>query len=569
MGKISELKKRIRQARDLEPADLVIKNARFLNVVTGELVQSDIAVSEQYIVGTYETYRGKAEIDGTGLICVPGFIDSHVHVESTLLTPYEFERCVMPKGTTTAVCDPHEIANVLGLEGIRYFLEATQDLTMDLRVQLSSCVPATHLETSGASLTAQDLLLFKNHPKTLGLAEMMNFPGLLKGEEEVLEKIVAFSDRHIDGHAPLVRGYDLNAYCSCRIRNCHESTTLEEAEEKLKKGMQIFLREGTVAKDIKALSPLLTLFNSPFVSLCTDDRNPLDIQEEGHLDFLIRHMILQGAPIPAVYRAASWSAAQHFGLTDRGLIAPGFRADFVLLSSLETCRVEKVICGGKLVSEETFSRPQTQKAPGRQSVKRLPVTSQDFQIAAETDPFPVIGLRPGSLLTDALEISLPSLDGFLQADPRQDVQKVCVLHRHGKNKNIGRGFVRGFGLKGPAALASTVAHDSHNLMVVGSCDRSMAVAVNHLLEIQGGFVIVSEGSVLASLPLPVAGLMSDRPFEEVEENLLALRKEVQAIGCPLPEPFLQMAFLALPVIPHLKITDCGLIETNSFRILKN
>ncbi len=318
------LERRIDQALGRLPADLVVRNARILNLVTGEIQSGDIAVCGSTIVGILDSYRGLEEIDAQGRFAVPGFIDSHVHCESTLVTPGEFDRCVLPHGVTSAICDPHEICNVLGLAGLQYFLDSALNTAIDLRVQLSSCVPATELETSGARLTAADLIPHRHHPKVIGLAEFMNVPGVLNKDPECMEKLAAFHGQHIDGHAPLLSGHALNAYLSCGIRNCHETTNLAEGREKLTKGMQVLIREGSVSKDLAALVPLITEFASPFLGLCTDDRNPLDIHEEGHLDYLVRRAIGLGAPVAAVYRTASWSAARGFGLTDRGLIAPGY-----------------------------------------------------------------------------------------------------------------------------------------------------------------------------------------------------------------------------------------------------
>ena len=328
----------IDQARGKGPADLVIKSVGIFDLTSGEMTVGDIAIAGDRIVGTYETYSGATEIDGRGLIAVPGFIDSHVHCESTLVPPLEFDRCVVPRGTTTAICDPHEICNVLGVRGLKFFLKCAEVTVMDLRVQLSSCVPATHLETSGARLEAKDLLPFKAHPKVLGLAEMMNVPGVLNKDPSVLHKLAAFSDVQIDGHSPLLSSYDLNAYIAAGVRNCHETTSAAEAREKLAKGMQILIREGTVSKDLAALAELLTTERAPFLALCTDDRNPLDIAEEGHIDYLIRAAIGRGVRPLDAYRAATWSAARHFGLFDRGLVAPGQRADIVLLEDLATCQ---------------------------------------------------------------------------------------------------------------------------------------------------------------------------------------------------------------------------------------
>ncbi|ALJ37578.1 adenine deaminase [Azospirillum brasilense] len=562
-----ELKTRIGQALGETKADLVIKNTRFLNVVTGETAAGDIALCGDRIVGTYESYDGTEEIDGSGLTVVPGFIDTHVHCESTCVTPMEFDRCVLPRGTTTAICDPHEICNVLGDKGLRYFLDCAEGTALDLRVQLSSCVPATELETSGARLEAADLLRHKDHPKVLGLAEFMNFPGVFHKVDGVLEKLAAFDGRHIDGHAPLLSGRELNAYLSCGIRNCHETTSAPEAMEKLRKGMQVLIRDGSVSKDVHALAPVIQPETSPFLGFCTDDRNPLDIAEEGHMDHLIRSAIRLGAPLSHVYRAATWSAARGFGLFDRGLIAPGQRADLVLLDDLEDCAVNRVIRNGRVVSPETFAGRPAVSPVGLRSVKLHPVTAEDFAVPARGSVQSVIGVLPGKIITAHLRLEVPAKDGKLVADPDRDILKICVFARHGTNQNVGRGFASGFHFR-EGALASSVGHDSHNICVVGASDEDMAIAVNRLIELQGGFVAVRNGKVVGELALPLAGLMSLEPFETVERHLRSLRASVKEMGCPLAEPFLQLAFLPLPVIPHLKITDRGLVDVDKFAMVE-
>ncbi len=489
-----------------------------------------------------------------------------MHVESTLVTPFEFDRCALPRGTTTAICDPHEITNVLGTTGLEYVLNSAEQTAMDLRVQLPSCVPATALETSGARLEAADLLPYRNHPKGIGLAEFMNVPGILNKDPAVLEKLAAFSDGHIDGHAPMVGGVELNAYLSCGIRNCHETTTLEGAWEKLRKGMQVLIREGTVCKDVATLAPVLNEQTSSFCGFCTDDRNPLDIAEEGHLDHVIRLAIRHGAPMIHAYRAATWSAARGFGLVDRGLIAPGQRADIVMLEDLADCRVQSVISAGRLVGDDLFQGRKSAPPVGLDSMKLAPVTEADFAAPASGPTGPVIGVRAGTVVTDHLTLSLPYRNGKREADPAQDVLKVCVIARHGKNRNIGRGFVKGFGMK-DVALASSIGHDSHNVCVIGSSDADMAIAVNRLIQIGGGFVAVRNGAVIGELPLPLAGLVSLEPFEKVAGSLHKLRDLVRDLGCALPEPFLQLAFLPLPVIPHLKITDFGLVDVDRFQLI--
>jgi adenine deaminase len=563
---IDQLKRAIEQGRGEKAADTVLKGGHVFDLVSGELVKSDIALCGDRIVGTHGEYNGARVIDMPGKIAVPGFIDTHLHVESSLVTPLEFDRCVLRHGVTTAICDPHEIANVLGTAGIAYFLACAEQTIMDLRVQLSSCVPATHLETSGAHITAADLKPYMNHPKVLGLAEFMNFPGVLFHDPECLEKLALFTGRHIDGHAPLLRGRDLNGYLSAGIRTDHETTTAAEALEKLSKGMHILIREGSVSKDLHALIPIITERNSPFLAFCTDDRNPLDIAEEGHLDFMIRTAIAHGAQPLATYRAASISAAKAFRLHDRGLLAPGWRADIVVVDSLESCRVAHVIAGGRLVDDALFATREKVAPIGFGSVKVREIVPADFAIAGEGKAVPVIGVDPGKIITQRLAMDLPVRAGQVQCDARQDAIKVAVIERHGINGNIGRGFVHGFGVK-HGAIGSTVGHDSHNICIVGVDDGDMAVAANRLRQMQGGFVVVKEGRVLAELALPVAGLMSDRSFEHVHDALIPLRAAAKSLGTILPEPFLQVAFLPLPVIPHLKISDRGMVDVDRFELV--
>ncbi|MCO5093101.1 adenine deaminase [Bosea sp. (in: a-proteobacteria)] len=558
-----ELARRIAQGHGDEPADLVIKGAKLLDLVTGDLAESDIAICGDTIVGTYAAYEGKRVIDAKGLVAVPGFIDTHLHIESSLVTPLEFERCVLPHGVTTAICDPHEIANVLGAEGIRYFLACAEAMRMDLRVNLSSCVPATHLETAGAALAAQDLTPMMDHPKVIGLAEFMNFPGVIHRDPGCLAKLSAFSRRHIDGHAPLVRGMDLNAYLAAGIRTDHETTTAAEAREKLAKGMAILIREGSVSKDLAALIPLISRDASPFLAFCTDDRNPLDIGEEGHLDHMIRTAIAKGADVLATYRVASLSAARIFGLADRGFIGPGKRADIVLVEDLDACSVRHVLTGGRLVEDKLFEGRTEVPAVGHGSVKCRPVTPASFRAEARDGQTPVIGVVPGRIITERLAMPLPAHAGETLPDLAQDAIKVTVIERHGKNGGIATGFVHGFGMK-RGAIASSVGHDSHNLCVVGVDDASMAAAANRLIETGGGFAVADGERIVAELALPVAGLMSEEPFEAVRRDLEHLRAAAKALGVVLAEPFLQVAFLTLPVIPHLKITDRGLVDVDRF-----
>jgi adenine deaminase len=562
----TDLLRAIRAGQGKEPADLVLKNAAMLDVISGSVAVTDIAIVGDRIVGAHAQYRGRDEIDCGGRFAVPGFIDTHVHIESSLVTPFEFERCVLPCGVTTAICDPHEIANVLGETGIRYFLSCAERTAMDIRVNLSSCVPATGFETAGARLEIDALVPFRDHPKVIGLAEMMNFPGVLEGDPGILAKLLAFQGGHIDGHAPLLRGMALNGYLAAGIRTDHEATSAAEAREKLAKGMAILIREGSVSKDLEALAEVLDENSSSFVALCTDDRNPLDIAEEGHLDSSIRRLIAMGRPLHHVYRAASHSAARIFGLCDRGLLAPGWRADIAILDSLEDCRVSDVIAAGRLVTPELFAARRTIPPVGLASMKAKSVTAGTFLIpsrGAAGSETPVIGVKPGLIITFRESAALAQSDNGLLADPNIDVIKLAVIERHGVNGNVGRGFVRGFGLK-RGAIASSVAHDSHNIAVVGADDEAMALAVNRVIEMGGGFVVADGRRIAAELSLPLAGLMSLDPFETVCTALHRLRDAARELGCTLPEPFLQVAFLALPVIPHLKLTDRGLFDVDRF-----
>jgi len=562
------LSRAVEQGRGLAAADLVLKGGRIFDLVSGDLVRSDVAVCGDRIVGTLGEYRGTREIDVTGKVIVPGFIDTHLHVESSLITPLEFDRCVLAHGVTTAICDPHEIANVLGAPGLQYFLDASMATAMDLRVQLSSCVPATHLETSGARLEVGDLLPLASHPKVLGLAEFMNFPGVLARDPACLAKLAAFQTRRIDGHAPLLRGLDLNGYLATGIRTDHETTNVPEALEKLSKGMQILVREGSVSKDLHALAPIISERNSAFIAFCTDDRNPLDIAEEGHLDYIIRTAIALGAPPLAAYRAASISAARIFGLMDRGLVAPGWRADLVVLDDLKSCAVSRVFTAGREASEPLFAARGALAPIGRRSVKARRVSAASFVARGMGPSTQAIGVVPGKIITERVPATLPYANGARDMDLERDFVKVAVVARHGINDNIATAFVHGFGMK-RGAIASSVGHDSHNITVVGADEADMAVAVNRLIEIEGGFVVAQGGRVVAELALPVAGLMSLMSFEDVHKALMPLRTAAKSLGVVLAEPFLQVAFLPLPVIPHLKITDMGLVDVDKFEFVRD
>ncbi|MTD98779.1 adenine deaminase [Paracoccus sp. YIM 132242] len=563
---MDDLERRIAQARGDEPADLVLRGGQVFDLITGTTIAGDVAICGDRIVGLGEDYEARRVIDVTGLTLVPGFIDTHLHVESSLVTPFEFDRCVTPRGITTAICDPHEIANVIGPDGIRWFQAASEHTLMDLRVQLSSCVPSTEMETSGARIEAADLRAVMGHPSAIGLAEFMNYPGVIHRDPSAMAKLRLFAGGHIDGHCPQLSGRDLSAYVAAGIRTEHEATTAAEALEKLRKGMRVLIREGSVSKDLAALQPVLTDVTAPYMCLCTDDRNPLDIAEHGHIDHMIRELIRRGSPVLAVYRAASLSAAEAFGLKDRGLIAPGLRADIVALDSLDNCRAQLVLCGGRLADDAAFAARGDLALIGRHSVKAPAVTARHFRHPGNRRETPVIGIIEGKIITAHLTHDIAPEDGDKRPDPSRDLARIAVIERHGRNGNIATGFVQGFGLQ-RGAIASTVCHDHHNIAVVGTDYDDMALAANRLSQIEGGFVVVDAGRVLAELPLPVAGLMSLDPFETVRDRLILLREAARSLGVVLEEPFLQLAFLALPVIPALKITDRGMVDVTRFEII--
>jgi adenine deaminase len=559
------LKDRIEAARGKRPSDLVFRGARYLDVFSGRWMEGDVAVHGGVVVGLDPGYRATREIDARGKWLVPGFIDAHVHVESSCLVPTHFQDAVLPKGTTTAICDPHELANVQGVQGLRYFLESSENLSLDLWVMLSSCVPATHLETNGGgTLTASDLVPLASHPRALGLAEMMNVPGVLESDPAILEKILAFAGaragagaRPIDGHCPLLRGQGLSAYAAAGITSCHESSQLEEAREKLRKGIAVWIREGSVAKDLDALIPLLDEKSAPAMGFCTDDRNPLDILTEGHVDHLVRRAIASGVAPEVVYRAASWSVAMHYGI-DRGparvgAIAPGWKADLVLLDDARTCQVSRVLKAG-------FFADEIGSAGSSASVRQTPVNSvrcwkpEPRDLEGPSGRVHVIGVEHGKIITTR---SVESQDA-------PGVARLTVLERHGRGHKPANAYVRGFGENLRGAIASSVGHDSHNLIVVGSDTRDMAAALGALIECGGGFAVVQGGKCLARLELPFGGLMSERDPAELKTSLEKLKGASRAAGCPLPEPFLQLAFLSLPVIPSLKLTDLGLVDVDRF-----
>jgi adenine deaminase len=562
---------RLAQARGDGKLDILIKNVQLLDVITGEIYSTCIAVGGEHIVGVgmeYAESPAHKVLDAKGAFVTPGFIDGHLHIESSMMSPFEFERATLPLGTTTAICDPHEITNVLGARGFEWFLRCADMTNQNLFVQMSSCVPALPgFETTGADFTLPEMQKLKDHPAVLGLAEMMNFPGVIHGNSEVLAKIEAFSDLNLDGHAPLLRGKALNAYLLAGIQNCHETVTLDEGREKLQKGMGLIIREGSVAKNLNTLAPLVNDFSSPQCLLCTDDRNPFEIAHEGHINYLIKQLINHhGVAVHVAYRLATYSAAKHFGLKRLGLVAPGKKADLVLLRDLKSVDIQDVMIGGKWVSELDLKTQSAEKlaksnTPMENTIRRKSVSTSDFAFPKGKATYNVIEIIPNEIITRHLKLSY---DG--NKFETDDVLLMANIERYGKNLPPGLGFVKGMGLKS-GALASSVAHDSHNIMVIGKTVEDMVVAVNEIIRTGGGFVVADQGQVKASVELPIAGLLSLKSADEIKTGIEGLKKEFKKLGVTLEEPFIQMAFLALPVIPTLKLTDKGLVDVTKFEFI--
>ncbi len=553
-------------ARGDRPADLVLTGGRVVNVFSGEIEEVDVALAGDRIAGLGAGYRAERTVDLDGALLLPGLVDAHVHIESSLVTPPEFARAVLPRGTTTVVSDPHEIANVHGIDGIRFMLDASEGLPLSVFVMASSCVPATDMSTSGASLDARALAELLHHPRVLGLAEVMNFPGVIQAFPDVLEKIEAFAGRPVDGHAPGVRGQALNAYIAGGPASDHESTTAEEAREKLRRGMWVFIREATNARNLDALLSLVTQANARRVALCTDDRQPPDLLDEGGIDTMLRRVMAGGvAPMEAL-RLATLNPCEYFGLRDRGAIAPGRRADLIVADDLERLEIREVWAGGTKVAEGgrslAWSPAGAPEPPEPSMAVRL--ERDVFRIPARGDEVRVIEAIPDQLVTGS-GIARPRVEGGeVVSDPSRDLLKIAVVERHTGSGRVGLGLVVGFGLR-RGAMAGTVAHDHHNLIVVGVDDVSMHAAASAVAEAGGGLAVAEGDEVRALLPLPVGGLMSPSPIETVRKGLDDVVASARSLGSTLHDPFMAMSFVGLEVIPHLKITDHGLIDVDRFR----
>jgi adenine deaminase len=558
-------------ARGDEPADLLLRNARLVNVLSGEIHPADIAFAGPVIAGVGEGYGGRREIDLGGRFVCPGLLDAHVHVESSMVTPAELSKALVPRGVTTIVTDPHEIANVMGLDGIRFMLADAAYAVLDIRVNAPSCVPATDLETSGARLEAIDLEELLADPRVLGLAEVMNFPGVIQGDEKVLAKLRMFRDRVKDGHCPGLTGHRLSAYAASGISSDHECVTVEEAREKLRAGLTVFLREASNAKNLRDLLPLVTPANERRLCLCTDDRHPIDLLEEGSIDHLVRVAIAEGIEPLTAIRMATLNTAEHYRLDDRGAVAPGRRADLMVFSDLAAPRAEMVFASGELVAQDGEMKVKTllRRYDHLPRTVRIDPESLDFAIRAagsHARPARVIGAIPDQLITRHLTREVPVRDGFAVADPASDLLKMAVVERHHGTGGVGLGFVAGIGLT-RGAIASTVAHDHHNLVVIGADDVSMRTAALAVAESGGGQAVAVGEHAVATLSLPIAGLMSVFEIGHVRDDMRRLLDAAHRNGAQLRDPFMAMSFLALEVIPALKLTDKGLVDVERFEVV--
>ncbi len=559
----------IEVARGEKEADLLLKNGKIINVFSGEIYSMDVAIYKGMIVGLGEGYHAKNEIDISNQYLSPGFIDGHIHLESSMVKVSEFARTVVPLGTTSVVIDPHEIANVFGLEGIRYMLKSSKYNPLNIFMMLPSCVPASSFGTSGANLNITDLYHLFEEKWVLGLGEMMNFQGVLNKVPEVLDKIAIASNKCIDGHAPNLSGKDLCAYISTKIRSDHECTTVEEAREKLRLGMYIMLREGSVTRNLLDLLPLINSENSRRCFFCCDDRHPKDLIEEGHINYIIKTAIKEGIPPITAIRMATLNTAEYFRLRNLGAIAPGYSADLVVFDNFQNFKILKVFKDGKLVAENgklLDLNPKPLNVPIRSSVNIKWLKLEDFSIPDKKRKCRIIKIIPGQVITEKVIERPKTKDGLVIADIEKDILKVAVIERHHASEKVSVGLVKGTGLK-KGAVGSSVAHDCHNIIIVGTNEKDMLNVGAAIAKMGGGLAISVDEKIINSLPLPIAGLMSDKTLPEVKENLDSIYKTAQELGITVDDPFMAIAFLSLEVIPHLKITNLGLIDVDQSKIV--
>jgi adenine deaminase len=559
-------------ARGDAPADLVLRNGRILNVFSGEIELADVAIFEGLIAAVGPGYAGREETDLRQAYLAPGLIDAHVHIESSLCIPSQFAQAVVPRGVTAVVTDPHEIANVAGTAGIRFMAENARGLPLRTYVMASSCVPATHMETSGASLDAAALRTLLDDGTVIGLAEVMNFPGVVQGDADLLAKLAAFAGRPRDGHLPKLTGKALNAYVAAGIGSEHECTAVAEAAEKLARGLYILIREATIARNLHALLPLVTPQNSRRICFCTDDRIPSDLLDQGGIDYMVREAIAFGLDPLTAIRMATLNTAEWFGLHERGAIAPGRVADLLIVDDLADFRPRQVYVAGRLVAEagQMLSEPSPFSpilSAGIGGTVNIDWAEVDFRIPARGCDLRVIGVIEHQLLTTEEIMPAKIEQGEAVVDLERDLLKIAVIERHRASGGMGLGFIRGMGLQ-RGAIAGTVAHDHHNLIIIGADDRSMLTAARAVAEMGGGLVVTDGEQVIAALPLPVAGVMSDRPIVEVRRAYDALIDAARRQGCELHDPFMAMSFKALEVIPKLKLTDKGLVDVEQFELVE-
>jgi adenine deaminase len=557
-----DLARRLAVARGDEPAELVVRGGRVFSVFTREWLETDVAIVDGHVAGLGD-YEGNEELDASGRHVVPGFIDAHMHLESSKLLVDEFARLVLPLGTTTVVVDPHEIANVLGTDGVHWLLDVCGGLPLDVYFMASSCVPASSFESPRRPLSPGDLEGLLRRRRVIGLAEMMNFPGVVSGNEHELAKLRLPGAEHVDGHAPGVVGKTLNAYAAAGIYSDHEASTIEEGRERLRAGMWLLIREASAARNLHALLPLAREYGTGRIAFCTDDREPEHIAEDGHVNSMVRDSVATGTPPEDALVMATLNPATWHGLRHLGAIAPGYQADLLLLPDLESFVPETVLKRGRPVGEiERVEVPEWVK----HTVRVRHVAARDFAIPWEGGKARVIGVIPDQIVTESLVEEPTVEDGHAVADPDRDLAKIAVIERHLGTGRRGVGLVRGFGLRS-GALASTFSHDAHNIIVVGVDEQDMARAIARLTEIGGGVVVVEDRGVRAELALPVAGLISEAPLAEVVAASRGCIEAAAKLGCKLPSPFQTMAFLALSVIPSLKITDQGLVDVDRFELV--